>query len=314
MMTRMIGKRLLALIPVWLGITLLAFGLGRLAPGDPAYLIAAQQSDGPPPTALVEQIRQEYGLTLPWPVQYGRWVGQVVQGDLGVSYKSGGAIAAELRQRFPATLELTMGGLLVGIGLALPLGMAAALYRGSVVDQISRFLALIGASLPGFWLAFLLIILFAVEWKLLPVAGRSSVRHLVLPAVALGVGIAAPLMRLTRSSLLEVLGQDYIRTAHAKGLAQRRVLIGHALRNALIPVVTVIGMSFGHLLGGSVIIETIFAWPGIGKLLIDGIANRDYPLIQAYVLFTGTFFILINLGVDLLYFWLDPRIQLEQPG
>ena len=179
-MTRMIGKRLLALIPVWLGITLLAFGLGRLAPGDPAYLIAAQQSDGPPPTALVEQIRQEYGLTLPWPVQYGRWVGQVVQGDLGVSYKSGGAIADELRQRFPATLELTMGGLLVGIGLALPLGMAAAVYRGSVVDQISRVLALIGASLPGFWLAFLLIILFAVEWKLLPVAGRGGRFTLVI--------------------------------------------------------------------------------------------------------------------------------------
>jgi peptide/nickel transport system permease protein len=297
-----------------LGITLLAFGLGRLAPGDPAYLIAAQQSDGPPPTELVEQIREEYGLTLPWPVQYGRWVLQVVQGDLGVSYKSGGAIADELRQRFPATLELTIGGLLVGVGLALPLGMAAAIYRGAFVDQLSRLLALLGASLPSFWLAFLLIILFAVEWKLLPVAGRSSTRHLVLPAVALGVGIAAPLMRLTRSSLLEVLGQDYIRTARAKGLAQRRVLIGHALRNALIPVATVIGMSFGHLLGGSVIIETIFAWPGIGKLLIDGIANRDYPLIQAYVLFMGTFFILINLVVDLLYFWLDPRIQPETGG
>jgi peptide/nickel transport system permease protein len=314
MMTRMIGKRLLALIPVWLGITLLAFGLGRLAPGDPAYLIAAQQSDGPPPTELVEQIREEYGLTLPWPVQYGRWVLQVMRGDLGVSYKSGGAIADELRQRFPATLELTIGGLLVGVGLALPLGMAAAIYRGAFVDQLSRLLALLGASLPSFWLAFLLIILFAVEWKLLPVAGRSSTRHLVLPAVALGVGIAAPLMRLTRSSLLEVLGQDYIRTARAKGLAQRRVLIGHALRNALIPVATVIGMSFGHLLGGSVIIETIFAWPGIGKLLIDGIANRDYPLIQAYVLFMGTFFILINLVVDLLYFWLDPRIQPETGG
>ncbi|MBX3015083.1 MAG: ABC transporter permease [Caldilineaceae bacterium] len=310
-MTAMIGKRLVALIPVWLGITLLAFSLGRLAPGDPAYLIAAQQSDGPPPTALVEQIRQEKGLTQPWLVQYARWVGQVLQGDLGVSYKSGGPIRTELYQRFPATLELTFGGLLVAIGLALPLGMAAAVYRGSLIDHFSRVLALVGASLPSFWLAFLLIILFAVEWKLLPVAGRSSTRHLVLPALALGLGIAAPLMRLTRSSLLEVLGQDYIRTARAKGLERRRVLIGHALRNALIPVVTVIGMSVGHLLGGSVIIETIFAWPGIGKLLIDGIANRDYPLIQAYVLLMGTFFILINLGVDLLYLWLDPRIQAE---
>lgn len=256
------------------------------------------------------QIRQEYGLDDPLPIQYGRWVVNVLQGDLGQSYKSGGQIADEFWQRFPATLELAVGGLLVGVFLSIPLGILAAVWRGSMVDHFSRVLALAGASLPSFWLAFLLIIFFSVQLKLLPVSGRSSLSHLILPSLALGFAIAAPLMRLMRSSLLEVLGEDFIRTARAKGLKERRVILSHALRNSLIPVVTLLGMVTGHLLGGSVIIEIVFAWPGLGKLLIDGIAHRDYPLIQAYVLFMGTFFILINLAIDLIYVWLDPRVTL----
>ncbi|HWQ11719.1 MAG TPA: nickel ABC transporter permease [Roseiflexaceae bacterium] len=309
-MNRYIVRRLLLLAPVWIGITLLAFVLGRLAPGDPARLIAEQQIDGPPTAAQIEQVRRESGLADPLPIQYLRWVGNALRGDLGRSFKTGGPVLGELAGRFPATLQLALCAMLVGTGIALPLGALAAVRRGSAVDQASQLVALAGASLPGFWLAFLLIILFAVELRLLPVAGRGTPQHLVLPACALGFGMAAPLTRLTRSSMLEVLGEDYIQTARAKGLRERTVVVRHALRNALIPVVTVAGMSFGHLLGGAVIVETVFAWPGVGKFIVDGILARDYPLIQGYVLFMGTVFVLINLAVDVLYVWIDPRVRL----
>lgn len=298
------------LAPVWLGITLLAFGLGRLAPGDPAHRIAERRSDSPPTREQVERVRRDYGLDDPLPLQYLRWVGNAARGDLGSSFKTGGPVLRELSTRFPATLQLAVCGLLVGIGLALPLGILAAVRRGSLIDQLSRLAALAGASLPSFWLGYLLIILFSVKLELLPVAGRGGPRNLILPALTLGLGMAAPLTRLTRSSLLEVLGEDYIQTARAKGLRGRTVVLRHALRNALIPMVTVIGMSFGHLLGGAVIVETVFAWPGVGKFVVDSISDRDYPLIQGYVLFMGTVFVLINLAVDLLYVYIDPRVRL----
>lgn len=313
-MGQYIARRLLLLVPIWLGITLMAFGLGRLAPGDPARLIAERQADGLPTAAQIEHVRAEYGLDDPLPLQYARWVGNALRGDLGLSFKTGGPVLEELARRFPATLELAVYGMLVGIALALPLGVQAAVRRGSSVDHLSRLIALAGASLPSFWLAFILIIMFAVQLRLLPVAGRGTLRHLVLPAVTLGVALAAPLTRLTRSSMLEVLGEDFVRTARAKGLHERAVILSHALRNALIPVVTVAGMSFGHLLGGAVIVETVFAWPGVGKLVVDSIFDRDYPLIQGYVLFMGTVFVLINLVVDLLYVWLDPRVRLGAGG
>jgi peptide/nickel transport system permease protein len=309
-MGQYILRRLILLIPIWLGITLMAFGLGRLAPGDPARLIAERQVDGLATPAQIERVRAEYGLADALPIQYARWVGNALQGNLGESFKTGGPVLEELTRRFPATLELAVYGMLVGIALALPLGIQAAVRRGSVVDHASRLVALAGASLPSFWLAFLLIIVFSVNLRLLPVAGRSTPQHLILPAITLGFALAAPLTRLTRSSMLEVLGEDYVRTARAKGLHEGAVILRHALRNALIPVVTVAGMSFGHLLGGAVIVETVFAWPGVGKLVIDSIFDRDYPLIQGYVLFMGTIFVLINLAVDLLYLWLDPRVQL----
>ena len=309
-MGQYILRRLVLLIPIWLGITLMAFGLGRLAPGDPARLIAERQVDGMPTPQQVERVREEYGLDAALPIQYARWVGNALRGDLGVSFKIGGPVLQELARRFPATLEIAVYGMLVGCALALPLGVLAAVRRGSGADHASRLVALAGASLPSFWLAFLLIIVFAVQMRLLPVSGRGTPRHLVLPAITLGVALAAPLTRLTRSSMLEVLGEDYVRTARAKGLHERAVLGVHALRNALLPVVTVAGMSFGHLLGGAVIVETVFAWPGVGKLVVDSIFDRDYPLIQGYVLFMGTIFVLINLSVDLLYVWLDPRMRL----
>jgi peptide/nickel transport system permease protein len=307
-------RRLFLLVPVWLGITLLAFGLGRLAPGDPARLIAERQLDNQPTPEQIERVRHEFGLDAPLPNQYVRWVWHALQGDLGQSFKTGGPVLRELTDRFPATLQLAVCGMLVGIGLALPLGIQAAVRRGSGIDHASRLVALAGASLPSFWLAFLLIIVFAVELRLLPVAGKASLRHFILPAFTLGFGMAAPLTRLTRSSMLEVLGEEYILTARAKGLRERAVVLRHALRNALIPVVTVAGMSFGHLLGGAVIVETVFAWPGVGKLIVDGILDRDYPLIQGYVVFMGTVFVLINLAVDMLYLWIDPRVQLTGGG
>lgn len=313
-MGQYITRRLLLLVPIWLGITLMAFALGRLAPGDPARLIAERQADGLATPAQIERVREEYGLNDRLPLQYARWVGNALRGDLGLSFKTGGPVLEELARRFPATLELAVYGMCVGILLALPLGIQAAVRRGSAVDHASRLVALAGASLPSFWLAFLLIIVFAVQLRMLPVAGRGTARHLVLPAVTLGFALAAPLTRLTRSSMLEVLGEDFVRTARAKGLHERGVVIRHALRNALIPVVTVAGMSFGHLLGGAVIVETVFAWPGVGKLVVDSIFDRDYPLIQGYVLFMGTVFVLINLLVDLLYVWLDPRVQLASGG
>jgi peptide/nickel transport system permease protein len=313
-MGQYIVHRLLLLAPIWLGITLMAFGLGRLAPGDPARLIAERQADGLATPAQIEWVREEYGLNDPLSLQYARWVGNALRGDLGVSFKTGGPVLEELAQRFPATLELAVYGMGVGVLLALPLGVQAAMRRGSVIDHASRLVALAGASLPSFWLAFLLIIVFAVQLRMLPVAGRGTARHLVLPAITLGFALAAPLTRLTRSSMLEVLGEDFVRTARAKGLHEGAVVVRHALRNALIPVVTVAGMSFGHLLGGAVIVETVFAWPGVGKLVVDSIFDRDYPLIQGYVLFMGTVFVLINLLVDLLYVWLDPRVQLASGG
>ena len=313
-MRQYIARRLLLLVPIWLGITLMAFGLGRLAPGDPARLIAERQADGLATPAQIERVRQEYGLAEPLPLQYARWVGNALRGDLGASFKTGGPVLEELARRFPATLELAVCGMVVGVLLALPLGVQSAVRRGSAVDHASRLVALAGASLPSFWLAFLLIIVFAVQLRLLPVAGRGTMRHLVLPAVTLGFALAAPLTRLTRSSMLEVLGEDFVRTARAKGLHERAVIVRHALRNALIPVVTVAGMSFGHLLSGAVIVETLFAWPGVGKLVVDSIFDRDYPPVQGYVLFMGTVFVLINLVVDLLYVWLDPRVQLAAGG
>lgn len=313
-MGQYVTRRLLLLVPIWLGITLMAFGLGRLAPGDPARLIAERQADGLPTPEQIERVRQEYGLNDPLPLQYTRWVANALRGDLGVSFKTGGAVLEELARRFPATLELAVYSMLVGIVLALPLGVQAATRRGSSIDHLSRLIALAGSSLPSFWLAFILIIVFSVELRLLPVAGRGTARHLILPAITLGVALAAPLTRLTRSSMLEVLGEDFVRTARAKGLGERAVVARHALRNALIPVVTVAGMSFGHLLGGAVIVETVFAWPGVGKLVVDSIFDRDYPLIQGYVLFMGTIFVLINLAVDMLYVALDPRVQLGVGG
>ena len=311
-MTRYLLRRLAALIPVWLAISVIAFVLANLTPGDPARL-ALQRDLGRQPTAAeVSQARQTLGLDAPFGLRYLRWLKDAVSGDFGTSYRTGEPVAAALLARFPYTVQIAVLGLIGAVLIALPIGVMGAVWRNSPLDHFSRVLSLLGAAMPSYWVAYLLILVFSVRLQLLPVAGRGTWQHLILPSVTLGLAASASLMRLTRSEMLEVLGQDFIRTGRAKGLGSRAVLISHALRNALIPVVTVAGMRFAGLLGGAVIVETIFAWPGIGKFVLDSIFDRDYPVIQGFVLFMGTVFLLINLAVDLSYAFLDPRIRLGQ--
>ncbi len=309
-MTRYLLRRLVYLIPVWLGISFVAFALANLTPGDPARLMLQRQLDRQPTAEEVARARDELKLDDPFVVRYVRWLGNALTGDLGTSYRTGESVLGALIERFPKTLQIAALGLLGALVLALPLGVMSAVWRRSPVDHASRIIALLGASMPSYWIAYLLILFFSVRLKVLPVAGQGTWQHLVLPSVTLGLGASASLMRLTRSEMLEVLGQDYIRTGRAKGLAPRAVVIGHARRNALIPVTTVAGMRFAGLLGGAVIVETIFAWPGIGKFVLDSIFDRDYPVVQGFVLFMGTVFLLVNLLVDVSYAWLDPRIKL----
>lgn len=303
-------RRLAYLLPVLLGLSLLAYGLSGLAPGDPARIMLQHQLGQQVSDAEVEAFRDRLGLDDPFPVRYGRWLAAAAQGDLGTSFRTGEPVLDELAVRSLRTLEVTVPAFVLGVLLALPLGILAAVRRNRLTDHLSRVGALVGASMPSFWLAYLLILLLAVQLGALPVSGRGTWRHLILPSLTLGVGMAAGLMRLTRATLLDVLGEEYVRTARSKGLPARTVVLVHALRNALIPVVTLAGLRLGYLLGGAVIIETVFAWPGLGKHLVDSIYDRDYPTIQGFVLFIGTVFVLLNLVIDVVYQWLDPRIRL----
>jgi peptide/nickel transport system permease protein len=308
-----VARRILSLLPVWVGISLLAFALANLAPGDPAQLILLRQTGELPTEEAVQRLREQLGLDDPFPVRYGRWLADAARGDLGTSLRTGEAVLQALLDRFPATLLLAVAALLLGLLIGIPLGTLAAARRDSGFDHASRIGVLLGASIPNFWLGYLFILLFAVGLGWLPVAGWGSWQHLVLPALTLAVGGIAGLTRLTRSTVIEELQADYVRTARAKGLPERAV-VRHALRNALNPIVTLTGVRFGRLLAGAVVVETVFAWPGIGKLVVDAIYDRDYPTIQGFVLFTGTVFVLLNLLVDLGYAWLDPRVRLTGKG
>jgi len=283
-------RRVVSLLPVIFGVSLITFGLMGLVPGDPAEILASYGKETEPTAEEVKAVREQLGLDLPLPVRYARWLGRVVRGDLGRSLCSGEPVWREITVRLPATLELTAGGMVVGLLIALPVGILAAVKRDSILDQLSRALALLGASVPSFWLGMVLILLFAVRLGWLP-------------------AMAAVLMRLIRASLLEVLEQDYIRTARAKGLRERATVLRHALKPSLLPVVTVLGLQFGNLLGGAVIIETIFAWPGLGMFIIESILARDFPVIQGFALFMSLVFVATNFAVDVAYRWLDPRIQ-----
>ena len=308
-MRQYVLRRLLSLVPVVFGVSLITFGLMGLVPGDPAEIIASYGKETEPSSEQIEAVREELRLDDPVPVQYVRWLGRVVSGDLGESLLSGHSVWHELTSHLPATLELAAGGLAVGLLIALPVGILSAVWRDSLVDQVSRFLALLGASVPSFWLGTILILFFAVRLRWLPSMGRGGWRHFVLPCVALGLRASAVLMRLTRASLLEVLGEDYVRTARAKGLSETILVLRHALKPSLLPVLTVLGLQFGHLLGGAIVIEMVFAWPGLGMLVVDSILGRDFPVIQGFALFITLIFVAINFVVDLLCRWADPRVQ-----
>lgn len=305
-----IARRVGYLVPTWLGITLLAFVLSTLAPGDPAASYFQRQHGRLPSQAELEATRQQLGLDRSLVEQYLSFLTGAVRGDLGTSFASGRPVTTELLDRFPATLQLAGAAIVIALLIAIPLGVLAAARRNTLLDQLTRAGAIVAASVPSFWLALLLIILFSVKLGWLPSFGHGDIRHLILPAIALALGEAAIMARLTRSSLLEVLGEDYLNTARAKGIAEWWVILRHGLRNALVAVVTQASLLFGFLLATSAIVEVIFVWPGIGRLAVDAIGGRDYPVIAGYVVFTGTVFVLLNLLVDLLYLKLDPRVRL----
>lgn len=307
-------RRLVLLVPTLVGLTLFVFGLAHLAPGDPAAEYLRRTSGAEPTPEEVAATRKELGLDRPLAVQYGTWVAAAARGDLGTSYSTRRPVSAELRRRVPATLQLAVPAAALAVAIAIPVGVLSAVHRNRLVDQVVRLAALAGASLPGFWLALLLIQVFAVHWSLVEVAGREHLSSVVLPAVALALPPAALLSRFTRSAMLESLGEDFVRTARAKGAGPLRVMGHHALRNALVPVVTAFGTTVGHLVAGTVVVETIFAWPGLGKLTLDAILQRDYPALQGVVLFVGAAFVLVNLAVDLTYGLIDPRVRLGRPA
>ena len=303
-------RRLVGLVPVLLGVTLLVFAMVWVSPGDPVLAILGESAQGIDRASL-EELRRAYGLDRPLAVQYLDYLGSVLQGDLGVSVRSGRTVVAEIATRLPATLLLAGAGMTIAIAIGLSLGVVAALRRGTWIDYLAVLVALLGVSVPVFWSGLLMMMLFALTLEWLPASGIGSWRHLVMPAAAIGFASSAFIARITRSSMVDVLRQDYVRTARAKGLPPARVDLGHALRNALLPVVTVVGLQFGSLLGGAVLTETVFAWPGIGRMLVDAIRSRDLPLVQGTVLFVATGFILVNLLVDLSYAALNPRIRYD---
>lgn len=326
-------RRLLIAVPILFGITLVVFLMLHGAGGDPAELILGLHAD----PASIAKLRHQLGLDRPLSVQYLDFLRGALHGDLGRSYRSNTLVTHEVLSRFPATIELAVAAMLIALLIGISMGTLAATRRHSIFDYSSTLVALAGVAIPTFWLGLMLIIVFGLWLRWLPIAGRidprlgldpsvhfvlvhalvhgewqifgDALKHLILPAITLAGWPAAIIARMTRASLIETLGQDYIRTARAKGLRENLIVARHAYRNALIPILTVVGLEFGSLLGGAVVTETVFAWPGVGGLTINAINNRDYQVVQGIVILLGVVFVLLNLGVDLVYAWLDPRIR-----
>lgn len=314
-MLSFLARRILLALPALLGVALVVFLLMRAVPGDVVTSLVGLEGNITPERRA--ELQRMFGLDLPVHVQFGQWLSAALRGDLGSSLRTGRSVSLDLALRFPVTLQLTFLSLCVALLIAVPAGVAAALRRGRVVDYAVSVFALLGLSLPSFFLGILLILLFSLRLGWLPPAGYvpfaeaplDNLRHMILPSVSLGLVLAAATARIVRSTMLEVLNRDFIRTARAKGLAEPRVLYRHALRNALIPVVTVVGLQFGTLLGGAVIIEQVFSLPGVGRFALEGINLRDYPVVQGAVLLISAAFIVVNLLVDVLYSLIDPRIR-----
>ena len=308
-MLRYVARRLVLFVLTLGGVALIVAALLRLVPGDPAVVFLGENAT----PENVAELRHALGLDLPWPVQLTRYLAGMARGDLGTSLFQREPVSALIAARLPATLELSLAALLIGVGGGLILGVVSALKRGSLVDLVAMAFAQLGVSVPVFYLGILLSAVFAVHWGIFPAVGRGSFAHIVLPAVTLGVGLAAVASRLVRASLLDTLQEAYVRSARATGLPRRKV-VAQALRNALLPVVSVLGVRFGALLGGSVLTENIFGWPGLGSLAVTAISQRDFPLVQGIVLVFASLFLLLHLVVDLAYGALDPRIRLEAGG
>lgn len=321
-------KRLISLAITLLGVSVIVFLLVHLSPGDPIRIMLGEQAR----PEDVQRLTELYGFDEPLPVQYVRWMAAAVQGDLGDSIRSGTPVIELVAQRLPATLELAVVALILAVAIGIPLGVLAAVTRNSPIDLASMGLALVGVAAPNFWIGLILLSTVAANVGWIPAFGRGpgilealglgvtefrwgplgdAARHLLLPSLAIGTSIMAIITRMTRSSLLEVLGLDYVRTARAKGVRRAVVTVRHALRNAILPVVTVVGLQFGFLLGGAIVTETVFAWPGIGRLIVDSIAQRDFPVVQGSILMLAVVFVFVNLIVDLSYGLINPRIRYD---
>lgn len=307
-MTQYIIRRFLQMIPITLGILTLIFSLIHLIPGDPAAQIAGEGASA----RDITMVRKSLGLDQPLWKQYVTYITNLAKGDLGTSFRTRESVAKEIALRYPATMQLAFGSMLVALLVAFPLGIISAIYRNSWIDNVARFFALIGVSMPSFWFGPLLIIAFAINRQWFPVSGREDgLRSLVLPSLTMGLALAAILTRMIRVSLAEELNQLYVTTAIAKGVTRAKAIFRHALRNALIPVITILALQFGSLLTGAIITEQIFSWPGLGRLLLQSISTRDYPQVQASILVIALTYIMVNFISDLLYGVVDPRIKLE---
>lgn len=304
-------KRLLMMIPVLLGVSFVVFLLMYISPGDPAKMILGEMAEA----QEIEALRESLGLNAGFWERYFNYMKDIIlYGDLGISYATREPVLSEVTLRFPVTLRLASSGVFVALCIGIPCGIIAATKQYSIFDHVATVLSLLGNSMPAFWMGILLILVFSVQLGWLPSSGYNSAEHMILPALTLGTSSAAVIMRMTRSSMLEVIRQDYIRTARSKGQKESVVIYFHALKNALIPVITAVGLQFGMLLGGSILTETIFSIPGIGKLMVDSIKNRNYPVVQGGVLILAVVFSFVNLGVDLLYAFVDPRIKSQYKG
>ena len=309
-MTGYIIKRLLMIIPILLGVATIVFCLMFIVPGDPARLLMGQHGDDD----TLRVIRHEMGLDKPVYIQYARFIGRLFVGDLGMSYRQQRPVTQIIRERFPATAKLAVASMVLAIIIGITAGILAAVFRNTVLDWLVMVFSLSGISMPVFWLGMMLILLLASGAGWFPVGGygrSGDIRHLFLPALSLAAISTGYIARMMRSSMLEVIGKDYIRTARAKGLSEKAVILRHALRNAFIPVITIIGINFASLLGGAVATETVFAWPGLGRAVVDAIRVRDLSVVEGCVIFLAFIFVIVNLLVDISYAWLDPRIRLE---
>lgn len=309
-MFRYILRRIGMLVPILFLVSVVVFLMLRLAKGDPA-MAYLRLSNIPPTAQALEEARRMLGLDLPVWEQYLRWIGKALQGDFGVSWVTGNPVLGEILYYLPATLKLTAAALILTLALSIPLGVLAALRKDGPIDHATRAFAFVGVSMPSFWFAYLLIFVFSVTFKLLPPMGMGSVSHIVMPAMALALMSTAINIRFLRANMLENMHARSVLYARARGLSERRVIWGHVFRNSLVPVVTSIGMHLGELIGGAVVVEMVFAWPGVGRYAVMAIYNRDFPILQCFLLVMTSIFVLCNLLVDILYAWIDPRIRLQ---